>query len=913
MYKKLLLSLFFLVSIKSLVAQREAAVWYFGNNAGLDFNSGTPIALEDGKLDTGEGCASISDKNGNLLFYTDGVTVWDKAHRVMPNGIDLLGHYSSTQSAIIVPKPGSKTQYYIFTVDEPNPKFTPNEGLNYSIVDLTLNNGYGDIIEESKNTHLITYDVNDEYETRYKCSEKITAVQHEDGISFWVITHFLSNFYAFKIDTSGVIETPVVTNTDLNVPLSGYLKSAIGALKLSPNGEKLAIAHSQTEFIETNNDPKIRHRESGKVLLYDFNASTGRVSNEKTILGGAMPYGIEFSPKASKLYVTVTNNDDRGETYGSSMFQYDLSAADIAKSKVEIYKGSNVAGALQLAIDKKIYRAGFSLDQSSHTLSVINKPELKGLACDFKVNSVNLKGKWSQLGLPPFVQSLFLFSFEYQNICLGETTEFNIISEDPFDHVLWNFGDGNTSTDISPQHTYKQPGNYIVSLTRYDILGNPTEPAIKEITIYDQPFVPTTPIDFFQCESSSVPDGIETFNLHQIDDFFEQKDIDQIINVYYYPDLTSAEQDSLNINPLPYTYTNTLPEESLTAKVLNPLSGCYSYANIRLKVKQPEVINGEELIGCDNGDGTGSFNLEVQNQYLRSNYNLPESSIIRYYTNRNNAKIGTDNNLDMLYTSSPKIIFVRIDNENICYGIGEFNLKIEEKFELEENEELIICTNSSSPLVLDSGIAIDQQSNFSFQWSTGENTPSIEVLNPGSYVVYVTSYLGCTEEREFFVTPSNIATINNVKVKDGMQNYDIIISVSGEGNYEFSLEENGPYQDSNLFENIQSGVVTVYVHDKNDCGIQSEMVSVVGYPKYFSPNGDNINDYWQLDGMAENLNLQSFIYIYDRYGSLLASIDPKSQGWDGNYQGKALPASDYWFRVVLQDGRELKSHFALKR
>ena len=93
----------------------------FWKEAGLDFNSGSPVALTNGQLNTTEGCTTISDKNGNLLFYTDGSVVYDKSHQVMPNGYGLLGHYSSTQSAIIVPKPNNPNLYYIFTVDQPLP------------------------------------------------------------------------------------------------------------------------------------------------------------------------------------------------------------------------------------------------------------------------------------------------------------------------------------------------------------------------------------------------------------------------------------------------------------------------------------------------------------------------------------------------------------------------------------------------------------------------------------------------------------------------------------------------------------------------------------------------------------------------------------------------------------------------
>jgi len=134
----------------SLSAQNQANIWYFGHNAGLDFNGGDPVALNDGALFTDEGVATISDYNGNLLFYTDGKVVWNKNHQIMPNGTGLLGHASSTQSAVIVPQPSNSDLYYIFTVD-----YTASSGgMAYSVVDMDLENGLGNV-SNVKNVPLI--------------------------------------------------------------------------------------------------------------------------------------------------------------------------------------------------------------------------------------------------------------------------------------------------------------------------------------------------------------------------------------------------------------------------------------------------------------------------------------------------------------------------------------------------------------------------------------------------------------------------------------------------------------------------------------------------------------------------------------------------------------------------------------
>jgi len=323
-----------LLLIQSLVAlsQNEAAIWYFGENAGLDFNSGTPVVLTDGELNTLEGCSTISDSSGNLLFYTDGVTVWDRNHNIMPNGTGLLGNTSTTQAAIIVPRPNSLNQYYIFTVDQRNGFFSALsvDGINYSTVDLTLNGGFGDIVSSEKNVPL----VNQAY-------EKITAVQHADNNSFWIITFIQDRFLSWRVTATGVNTTPVISNVSFADDSRGYLK-------ISPDGTKIACA---------NFGPA----PDTSLMLYDFNTTTGAVSNEVQLAledPDDIPYGVEFSTQSQKLYVTTCKLNVTVHIPPSKLFQFNMLSADIPASRVLIHTSNvNTRGAVQLAIDGKIYRA----------------------------------------------------------------------------------------------------------------------------------------------------------------------------------------------------------------------------------------------------------------------------------------------------------------------------------------------------------------------------------------------------------------------------------------------------------------------------------------------------------------------------------------------------------------------------
>jgi gliding motility-associated-like protein len=123
----------------------------------------------------------------------------------------------------------------------------------------------------------------------------------------------------------------------------------------------------------------------------------------------------------------------------------------------------------------------------------------------------------------------------------------------------------------------------------------------------------------------------------------------------------------------------------------------------------------------------------------------------------------------------------------------------------------------------------------------------------------------------------------------------------------------GPFQTSNLFENVISGIHEVYISDKNGCGIVSKTIAVIGIPKFFTPNGDGQNDFWTIKGINGTFSSKSIIYIFDRYGKLLKQLLPSSQGWDGTINGALMPADDYWFTLKLEDGRETKGHFSLKR
>ena len=922
------LFIFLFLSIPTF-GQKEAAIWYFGNNAGLDFNSGSPVALTNGKLVTKEGCTTISDKNGNLLFYTDGRVVYNKNHQIMPNGFGLLGHNSSTQSAIIVPKPNNPNIYYIFTVDQPLPANAddnplndfdpPNNGLNYSQVDIRLNNGLGDIVNTEKNIPLVTYNPNDSEETKYKCSEKITAVQHADGISFWVITHFINNFYAFKINSQGVNKNPVKTITPLNIPIGGYIPNAMGYLKASPNGKKIVIANNASRRTNEKGPKGQEIRDTGNVLLYDFDSSTGKISNEIKLLSNSNPYGAEFSSKTKKLYITTNQfNADGDIILESTLIQYDLKSANIPASKTIIDTSPLISGALQLAIDEKIYRAGYvTSDNQRNKLSVINNPELDGTSCNYMPNVINLKTGSVEQGLPPFITSLFLYAFSYEFNCLGDATHFYSNSVEKIDSVVWDFGDGFTSTDFDAYHTYKKAGDYIVTLIK-TVNGENREPLEKTITIYDAPKILSTSYKLTQCDTqdSAPTDGLALFNLALANEpiCLGEKDFE----VYYYHSTTDAENDLTNTQSIPVNYRNSVPDELIYAKVTQPNSSCYSIGTVILHANKNISLLPEAIHACDLGEGKASFDLEQKKDLIKTELNLPSDVRLFFYSNEEDAAMGI-NELKEQFVSDSKTVFIRAENTEGCYGTGNFEIIVESSPKINILENIILCEGLTNPAIqLNAGISAPARtSDFTYLWSTGETTPNISINKEGEYSVTVKNKSGCTTTRKCIVMLSYLAKINNIIVHDLQQTNQVIIELDNPSDYNYMIQyENGTetsFQTSTLFENVPGGFHELIVENNNGCGQIKKAFAVLNAPKFFTPNGDGYNDYWNLKGINSSIYENAIIYIFDQYGKLLKQLSPSSLGWDGTFLKEPLPAADYWFTIKLEDGREAKSHFSLKR
>jgi|GEM_PF-1436960 len=426
--------------------------WYFGYRAGLNFNEATdsipPAVLTDGRMVAPAGSGVMSDRNGALLFYSNGDTVWSRDHSIMLNGTGMGGNRLTTDGPLAIKRPGivapgAPARYLIFTQDaQGGPK-----GLSYS--EIVIPPGQqGEVVAATKNTPLTQ-----------GTAEKMTAVFHRNGCDVWIIVHGWGNattgtenrgdsFLAYRVTPAGVQLQPIISTVGSVHAPSAAAQGYRGQMKVTPDGKQLAVAR----FSETTGGT------SGTVELFAFNDETGVVSNPRIIDSGEGGYyGVEFSPGRSRLYATVLDPPQ--------LLQFNLNAANVPASKQSIPLNQTTPvrlGSMQAGPDGKIYVAR----DNQPTLGFITYPDSLGAAVAYADDSLQLGSRRGGLGLPNFNQSSLLRLGIGDKItgCRQISFEAFFAVEAPNLEYAWDFGDSTFSSEENPVHTYATPGDYIVKL-----------------------------------------------------------------------------------------------------------------------------------------------------------------------------------------------------------------------------------------------------------------------------------------------------------------------------------------------------------------------------------------------------------------------------------------------------------------
>jgi hypothetical protein len=739
----------FFIIIFELFSQKHYNNWYFGELAGITFNtvSGEPEVLLDGAMITNEGCTTISDSLGNLLFYTNGRNVWNRFHKIMLNGNNLFGHNSASQSSIIVPKPGANYEYYIFTVyaDE----FRSNSpGFNYSIVDLSLDNGNGAITK--KNIHLLD-----------TTSERLAAIGHQNGKDVWIVNQDITEkcFVSYLLTKDSLDINPVKSLCSLN-----FNNYQAGIMKFSPDGKKTAF----TSWVEN------------KVYLYDFDYSTGKMSNEIffTIPFG-QPYGIEFSHNNQFLYVTSDIADVHLGFLNQYLYQYDVSNSDPVKikgSEIIIYESDNERPfwALQMGPNKKIYMV-----RNNEYLSVINQPNKPGWSCDFSLDEFFLHGYVSILGLPSEVQY-------YKPKTEIINSELTFCEGDSILLTTGNYADA--------EYEWTGPLGF-VSFIRNPLIKN-SKPEMSgtynykisrnEITIFEG----TIPVTVYPKAKILFEDNSEVILCA---DSYNLKAVDDTSNIQItWSGINSVE----NIV--------TITQSGQYKVFVETQFGCKDSATINIILNQPldiKIISNQGSFLCKGEN----IQLSVSEGFAEYLWSTGDTS--RY-----------------IFVSKGGMYFLHVKSETGCDGVDSILIQEFEKPEISfEKSSFTICKGDSvvlSPIVI--------KPDYEYFWSDGLKSSERVVKDNADLFLIAKTINGCQDSAfvkvEVLDVPNAKILANNTEACFGE---NITLNADNfNSDYEY-IWSTGEKSDSIIIN--KSGKYSLKVNNKNLC-FDSTSVDILIYP-----------------------------------------------------------------------------------
>ncbi len=728
--------LFLLISSINIYSQREAYNWHFGYGCAITFNTPDrePEMLTGSAIWQLEGVSGISTGAGELLFYSDGKEVYNKSNTWMNYKVFLKSTFSATMSSVIFPKPGSKNLYYIVTCDAAQYIEPPNDGINYSVIDMNLRNGMGDFVEINKPLWVPN-------------AEKLIAIRHLNGNDVWAVGHewMSKRFVSFKFSDKGVSDTVFSDVGSFHGDINDQWDStSIGYMKASPQGDKIAVVKYGVPMVE----------------VFRFNRQTGELYSYLNLYlpNKLYLYGVEFSPNGKLLYV----NDQKT----TEIFRFDLTEAKPDENVYTYATGIKGLGAMQIAPNGKIYVSSYAKSY----LHSINNPNSTG-ALNFVINSVrvtnDLKNFIPTYGLPNFLNDFFAQKLiaNAKGVCRDETVtltaDFRIFS--PGTDFEWtgpafaNPVKGDSVQFVLNDNTigwYKVRAMFENFWYSDSIYINYNEAPIAEIegnsVICDNGF--TFLRSRFQkagykylwsngkteAEIKVVGAGIYTLKV-----FSEAGCVDSAsVNVEIKPpmdieilgklDLCLGDTVTIrsNIDHPKYKYIWNTGETSSSIVVstagvywvsVTDIEGCTGTDTVEIDVlEKPEISMNEYNRAFCKGDSTF---VEVLN---------PDNSYLYWWSD--------DSKETSRYLNKTETLILYAANLNGCIDSVVINVESVEipNAKIKIIGAKVLCANEKAVLR-----AENYNTEFQYEWSNGSTSSEIEITEPGMYYLYVENFLGC--------------------------------------------------------------------------------------------------------------------------------------------------------------------------
>jgi gliding motility-associated-like protein len=547
---------------------------------------------------------------------------------------------------------------------------------------------------------------------------------------------------------------------------------------------------------------------------------------------------------------------------------------------------------------------------------------------------------------------------EVFNLTVNEPLMLNAFDETVTYYTTMAFAESGANPIPNPTaYTNTDPTQTIY--VRVTNTGDPANPldngtgcyTIVSFDIIVNPLPATVPVDdIIVCELNT--DGFYTFDLTVQTNAILNGQPEPDFAVTYYTTLAAAQSGTgFIVNPS--AFQNTVNPQEIFVNITNTITGCdVATVSFFIEVQEAAEVNPNYSMYalCDDnmefdGDPTNDtveFDLLSQNTILLNGQN-PANFNVTYYESQADAEVPTnaiDASSPYINQSNPQVIWVRIDNDtnanSICYDIKPLTLMVDPipAFNLEDLYTICVNLNGTEVIgapLMDTGLST---ALYTFEWIEDGDTSTVLSTDSsymptvdGNYTVFVTDINnGCTSSDSTVVQSSSPPIVNATVTTEAFANNNVIeVTATGDGAaiFEFSIDNgpwlsNEPNTNTYTFSNVLFGEHVIQARDINGCGVGSDVVLVMDYPLFFTPNNDGYNDTWQIFGIGSQYDAK--IFIFDRYGKLLKQLSPTGPGWDGTYNGELMPSNDYWFTIDYRElgesegaQKQFRSHFALKR